>query len=82
MLEASAGGAELALDREDRLPEIHSALLAAVGGSAELWVTRGRTVVSLDPVKTSGILVWITGLAPDQGRFAAVIGEVTVQGPS
>ncbi|MEA2195817.1 MAG: aspartate kinase [Solirubrobacteraceae bacterium] len=47
VLEASAGGAELALDREDRLPEIHSALLAVVGGSAELWVTRGRTVVSM-----------------------------------
>jgi aspartate kinase len=38
---------DLALDREDRLPEIHSALLSAVGGSAELWVTRGRTVVSV-----------------------------------
>jgi aspartate kinase len=47
VLEASADGAELALDHEDRLPEIHSALLAAVGGSAELWVTRGRTVVSM-----------------------------------
>ncbi len=47
VLEASAGGVELALDHEDRLPEIHSALLSAVGGSAELWVTRGRTVVSL-----------------------------------
>lgn len=38
---------DLALDREDRLAEIHSALLSAVGGSAELWVTRGKTVVSL-----------------------------------
>jgi aspartate kinase len=38
---------DLALDREDRLAEIHSALLSAVGGSAELWVTRGRTVVSV-----------------------------------
>lgn len=38
---------DLALDREDRLAEIHSALLAAVGDSAELWVTRGKTVVSL-----------------------------------
>ena len=40
------GNGDLALDREDRLPEIHSALLSAVG-DAELWVTRGRTVVSL-----------------------------------
>ncbi len=38
---------DLALDRHDRLSEIHSALLSAVGQSAELWVTRGRTVVSL-----------------------------------
>jgi aspartate kinase len=38
---------DLALDRHDRLPEIHSALLSAVGQKAELWVTRGRTVVSL-----------------------------------
>jgi aspartate kinase len=38
---------DLALDRDDRLPEIHSSLLSAVGQSAELWVTRGRTVVSV-----------------------------------
>jgi aspartokinase len=38
---------DLALDRHDRLAEIHSALLSAVGQTAELWVTRGRTVVSL-----------------------------------
>lgn len=47
VLETRADGAALALDREDRLSEIHSALLSAVGHSAELWVTRGRTVVSL-----------------------------------
>jgi aspartate kinase len=47
VLEGRADGGELALDREDRLSEIHSALLSAVGQSAELWVTRGRTVVSL-----------------------------------
>jgi aspartate kinase len=41
------GNGDLALDREDRLSEIHSALLSAVGQKAELWVTRGRTVVSL-----------------------------------
>jgi aspartate kinase len=47
VLEARPDGAGLALDREDRLAEIHSALLTAVGQSSELWVTRGRTVVSL-----------------------------------
>jgi aspartate kinase len=47
VLEARPDGADLALNSEDRLSEIHSALLSAVGHSAELWVTRGRTVVSL-----------------------------------
>jgi aspartate kinase len=47
VLESRRDGGELALDHEDRLSEIHSALLSAVGQSAELWVTRGRTVVSL-----------------------------------
>jgi aspartate kinase len=47
VLESHHGGGELALDHEDRLSEIHSALLSTVGQSAELWVTRGRTVVSL-----------------------------------
>jgi len=47
VLEARPDGGELALDREDRLSEIHSALLSAVGHSSELWVTRGRIVVSL-----------------------------------
>ena len=47
VLEGRPEGGELALDHEDRLSEIHSALLSTVGRSAELWVTRGRTVVSL-----------------------------------
>lgn len=38
---------DLALDHHDRLTEIHPALLSAVGQSAELWITRGRAVVSL-----------------------------------
>lgn len=47
VLEAGGGGLDLALDREDRLSEAHSALLSAVGDSAELWVNPGKTVVSL-----------------------------------
>lgn len=47
VLETRGDGADLALSHEDRLSEIHSALMSAVGSSAELWVTRGRTVVSL-----------------------------------
>lgn len=38
---------ELALDQEDRLSDVHGALLAAVGSSAEVWINRGRCVVSL-----------------------------------
>jgi aspartate kinase len=41
------GQGELALDREDRLSDVHLALLAAVGKSAEVWIHRGRCVVSL-----------------------------------
>jgi hypothetical protein len=40
----------------------------------------GKTVVTLRPTATSGILIWITRLAPDEGRFAAAISEVSVQG--
>ncbi|HEX3556230.1 MAG TPA: aspartate kinase [Thermoanaerobaculia bacterium] len=47
VLDGQGGLADLALDREDRLSEVHSALLAAVGQSAEMWITRGRCVVSL-----------------------------------
>ncbi len=46
-LETREDVVELALDQDERLAEIHSALLSAVGGAAELWVTRGRVVVSL-----------------------------------
>ena len=47
VLDGQGGLADLALDREDRLSEVHAALLAAVGQSAEMWITRGRCVVSL-----------------------------------
>lgn len=47
VLQADDGGLDLALDREDRLSEIHSTLLSTVGRTAELWVNPGRTVVSL-----------------------------------
>ena len=40
----------------------------------------GKTIVILRAASTSGILIWITHLAPDEGRFAAAIAEVSVQG--
>jgi tRNA A-37 threonylcarbamoyl transferase component Bud32 len=57
--------------------------LASDGGQTTFSTSAsGRADVTLEPVKTSGILIWITGLAPDQGRFAAAVAEVSVQGPS
>jgi aspartate kinase len=47
VLDADSQGVDLGLSRGDRLAEIQSALLSAVGKSAEVWVTPGRTVVSL-----------------------------------
>lgn len=47
VLDAGPHGVDLGLSRGDRLAEVQSALLSAVGGSAEVWVTPGRTVVSL-----------------------------------
>jgi hypothetical protein len=38
-------------------------------------------VVELRPVRASGLLIWITRLGADGGRFAASIAEVTVEGP-
>lgn len=38
---------DLALDKEDRLSEIHAALLAAVGRGAEMWINPGCAVVSI-----------------------------------
>jgi serine/threonine-protein kinase len=60
-----------------------SAPLAGSGGQIAFSISSsGRGAITLPSVKTSGILIWITGLAPDQGRFAAAISEVSIQGPS
>ena len=42
----------------------------------------GKVTVSLTPVVTKGLLIWITGLAPSGGQFgyAAAIAEVSVMG--
>jgi hypothetical protein len=40
----------------------------------------GRITVALRTVKARGILVWITELAPDEGRFAASVAGVGVSG--
>lgn len=64
-----------------RIPNDLSAPLAAEDGRTTFRADpSGRTVVVLRPVSAPGILIWITGLGPDQGRFAAAIAEVSVQG--
>jgi len=60
--------------------------------SAPLPDARGRTTftvgpsgtvtVQLNSEDTGSMLIWITRLGPDQGQWAAAIGEVTVSGES
>jgi eukaryotic-like serine/threonine-protein kinase len=56
------------------------ALTSTDGASTFTADSSGRTVIEVPPTTTSGMLVWITQLAPDEGRFAAAIAEVSVQG--
>jgi eukaryotic-like serine/threonine-protein kinase len=55
--------------------------LRSSGGATRFKVgDSGRVKVSLPPTRMRGVMIWITELAPDSGRFAARIGEVTVLG--
>jgi hypothetical protein len=63
---------------EGTIPDDLSAPLADAGGSVSFEVRSGRAVVELEPVRATGILIWITGLGPDEGRWAAEISEVRV----
>ena len=40
----------------------------------------GRAVVSFQPVQAGGLLIWVTELGPDEGRFGAAVAEVRVEG--
>jgi hypothetical protein len=63
-------------------PQASAAALPATDGSTSFTIgPRGVMVVHLKAVRTSGLLLWITELAPDSGRYAASIAEVTVEGP-
>jgi tRNA A-37 threonylcarbamoyl transferase component Bud32 len=42
----------------------------------------GRVTVTLSPATARGLLIWITALGSDDGRFAAAVSEVTVSGTS
>jgi hypothetical protein len=49
----------------------------AAGGMAAVWKANDLVLARAVAVK---ILIWITRLVPDEGRFAAAIAEVSVQG--
>jgi hypothetical protein len=64
--------------RAGALPDDLSAPLSDADGSDTFEIRTGRAVVDLEPVRAAGILIWITGLGPDDGRWAAAISEVRV----
>jgi eukaryotic-like serine/threonine-protein kinase len=55
-------------------------LPASDGSTSFTMGPSGNVVVDLEPVRTSGLIIWITRLGPDRGRYAASIAEVTVEG--
>ena len=62
-------------------PQHLSSPLLSTNGTTTFTVDgSGNVVVELPPVEEPGILIWITRLAPDAGRFAATISEVKVYG--
>jgi len=64
-------------------PNENAQPLASEGGQVDFVVGGGgRAVVDLAPARMRGVMVWIIQLAPDQGRFAASISEVTAREPS
>ncbi len=64
------------------VPEDTAESLSATDGATEFTMgSMGTVTVELKPVRTSGLLIWITRLASDDGRFAASIAQVTVEGP-
>jgi hypothetical protein len=64
--------------RTGTLPDDLSPPLPDDAGSVDFEVRSGRAVVELEPVRAGGILIWITGLGADEGRWAAAISEVRV----
>jgi len=64
------------------VPEDAAEPLPSSDGAREFTVgSRGTMTVELKPVRTSGLLIWITRLGADGGRFVASIAEVSVEGP-
>jgi serine/threonine-protein kinase len=61
-------------------PDPSGHALAGTNGSTTFTAKAGRTVITVPPVSTRGVLVWITHLAPEGGRFAASIAELGAYG--
>jgi len=61
-------------------PEPTASPLQGPGGSTSFTVPTGTTTIRLRPARTGGILLWITRLAPDGGRYAASVTDVSVSG--
>jgi serine/threonine-protein kinase len=62
-------------------PDTADRALESTGGRTTFTAdSSGRTVIEVRDATTSGVLIWITQLAPNEGRFAAAIAEVSVQG--
>jgi len=58
-----------------------SAPLQSTAGARTFTIGgNGRAVVDLRTVRAPGILIWITRLAPDGGRSAATLADLTVSG--
>jgi tRNA A-37 threonylcarbamoyl transferase component Bud32 len=63
-------------------PQAAAEAIPSTDGSTTFTVgSRGTVAIELKPTETSGLLVWITQLGADEGRYAASIAEVTVEGP-
>jgi serine/threonine-protein kinase len=61
-------------------PEASGTPMASAPGSTTFTATEGTTAITLRPHRAPGVLIWITGLAPDHGKFAASIADVAVRG--
>jgi serine/threonine-protein kinase len=62
-------------------PGAQGSPLVAEDGRTSTFTAKGdSTTVRLEPVHARGILIWITGLAPEGDGFAATVAEASVQG--
>jgi hypothetical protein len=61
-------------------PEASGTPLASAKGSTTFTAAEGLTTITLRPRPAAGLLIWITGLAPDHGKFSASIEDVAVRG--